>query len=400
MTRHSPKRVFIQQIVVPAYRLPFFKRLSEYPQFSIEVHSSDKAAAQPKAGVATGFATTIHHCHSFLSGRFYWQKKMKLPAEFSQGDIVVFNSNPRILSNLFLILAAKRRKCEVISWNHYMSSTSGALSSRFRKRLTAFLCDRYLVYTKHEADQMIADGVDPDLVDYVNNTIDTDKIFHACLDFEGSDEKHNLGSPADVINQIRVDAKKLKLFSEQAGLSENTLLFCGRLVKKSRVHQLIDALVKVTDEIDDINLVVVGDGPERDSLEAYATQRGVQDRIKWLGAIYEETELAPWFLAAHLFVFPGAIGLSLNHAMAYGVTVLTHKNDKFHGPEFSYLVNGKNGFLFEENDSASIAETVIASLQSNGLHATSLNCLKLIHEELTFSNMVTRYIDCLDKNCE
>ena len=45
------------------------------------------------------------------------------------------------------------------------------------------------------------------------------------------------------------------------------------------------------------------------------------DLVGDLGSIYDEIELAPWFLTADAFVYPENIGLSILHAFGYGLPV-------------------------------------------------------------------------------
>ena len=65
------------------------------------------------------------------------------------------------------------------------------------------------------------------------------------------------------------------------------------------------------------------------------------DSIRWLGALYEQEVMAPWFLSAKVFVYPGYIGLSIMHAMGYGLPVITHDNMDNQSPEVAALRNGK-----------------------------------------------------------
>ena len=58
-----------------------------------------------------------------------------------------------------------------------------------------------------------------------------------------------------------------------AGLpsTENIVLYVGRLEPRKGVATLIDAVATVQSSIDDVTLVIVGDGPEAGALRAYLT---------------------------------------------------------------------------------------------------------------------------------
>jgi glycosyltransferase involved in cell wall biosynthesis len=326
----------------------------------------------------------------------FWQSKMRLPPEFGRNDLVVFSSNPRILSNLLLIWDAKRRGCQLVSWSHYMSATSGRLSSWIRKKFTSMVANSYIVYTVAEAERMIKDGYSASTVWPVNNTIDTQKVVSACSKyFEGAKSKNPLDDIVSPFRFARTQSKQLLEFKKQHELASSTLLFCGRLIAKSKAHLLLEAIASITRSRDDITLVVIGDGPEREKLQDLATELNVERNVRWVGAVYEESELAPWFLSSKLFVFPGSIGLSLNHAMAYGLPVVAHQNQKNHGPEFSYLEESVNGFTFKEGSSKSLASTISNALNDERLLDISNNGLKKLHSQLTIPQMSNRFARAL-----
>ncbi len=68
--------------------------------------------------------------------------------------------------------------------------------------------------------------------------------------------------------------------------------------------------------------------------------------IHMLGAEYDETKLAAQYLCADAAVFSGAVGLSVNHALAYGVPVIAYDRTPLgpsHHPEITYVVDGVTG---------------------------------------------------------
>lgn len=394
------KNVFIQQIVVPAYRQAFFSQLARDTDCNIEVHASDTVSKQPKpSSNLAGFNYTNHRCRSIFGGRFYWQSDMNLPPQFVHGDIVVYNSNPRVLSNFRLIRQAKKRRCRIVSWNHYMSATSGRLASTIRKKLTARAADSYIVYTEEEARLMIQDGYDAKTIWPINNTINTNKIVAACTKyFPSTLVDPTPGKVVASIDFARSQSPEIADFKRANQLGPLTLLFCGRLISKSRLDQLLYALVDIMKIKPKFSLVVIGDGPELEGLMELAAKLGLQHNIQWLGSIYDEQQLAPWFLSSQLFVFPGSIGLSLNHAMAYGVPILTHDNARHHGPEFSYLQEDLNGFTFSENSVDSLANRLLSIINRPNLPQISVSGLKKIYTEITIDNMVARFINVLQND--
>lgn len=74
------------------------------------------------------------------------------------------------------------------------------------------------------------------------------------------------------------------------------LVTVGRLVEQKGVDRVIDALAGAAA---DTHLTVVGDGPERDALEARARARGVADRVAFVGFVDPPW---PWIAGADALV--------------------------------------------------------------------------------------------------
>lgn len=68
--------------------------------------------------------------------------------------------------------------------------------------------------------------------------------------------------------------------------SDFTLLYVGRLAPHKRVDFLISALTKLDDP--EIKLIIVGEGPERDTLETYVRLNGMSNKVIFAGRITDE----------------------------------------------------------------------------------------------------------------
>jgi rhamnosyl/mannosyltransferase len=100
------------------------------------------------------------------------------------------------------------------------------------------------------------------------------------------------------------------------------LLFVGRLVPYKGVDVLIRAMTGL-----EAHLAVVGDGPLRATLERAAVDRGVSDRVHFLGALTDH-EVVALYHACEVFVLPSitraeAFGMVQIEAMACGTPVVS-----------------------------------------------------------------------------
>ncbi len=88
-----------------------------------------------------------------------------------------------------------------------------------------------------------------------------------------------------------------ELTRTQLNLSGPTLLSVGQLIERKANHLTIEALRSLPE----FTLVLVGDGPEKASLQSLARQYGVAERVRYLGVVAHEN-LAPIYSAADALV--------------------------------------------------------------------------------------------------
>jgi glycosyltransferase involved in cell wall biosynthesis len=381
-------KIYIQQPVVPEYRVPLFSALNKVPGIDIEVHASQRIEGLPAtANVEFDFPFTAHDCRLKFKGTFYQQKEMCLPDHYGSGDILVYNSNPRFISNMSLVKQARKKGCRVIAWNHANSSTSKGLRSWLRKKMTSGAADNLLLYTEGEVEAMVSEGWSRSSLYYLNNTIDESKIVSVVKEYCGDPQ-------IDIIKARRSNI--VQQFKEKQNFTGKiNLLYCGRLTEKSKLDILIRSIAALShEEQAKIHVNVIGDGSIKEEYMKLAEELLVQQNFNWLGAIYDEIQLAPWFLSADYFMYPGAIGLSLNHSMAYALPVITHGDKKNQMPEFFFLEDGYNGLLYEAGNVESLKKLLV-SLSTAESHELSSNAYKTMHEKYSFANMVENFAKCL-----
>jgi glycosyltransferase involved in cell wall biosynthesis len=133
------------------------------------------------------------------------------------------------------------------------------------------------------------------------------------------------------------------------------LVSIGRLADEKNFGTLLDAVVQVMREQDDVRLLLIGDGPQREDLEKHTQELNIADKVKFTGRIPFE-EIPGHLKAADLFVFASITetqGLVTMEAMATGLPVVavaaTGTSDA--------VVNGQEGLL-TENDSDALAQAI------------------------------------------
>src|SRR5439155_1448825 len=105
-----------------------------------------------------------------------------------------------------------------------------------------------------------------------------------------------------------------------------------------------------------INVLLVGDGPEKESLQSMAARLRIP--VKFFGACYDEATLARLTMVAHVTVSPGKIGLTAMQSLAYGTPVITHDDHTAQGPEWEAILPGRTGALFHAGDVRHLASVI------------------------------------------
>jgi glycosyltransferase involved in cell wall biosynthesis len=145
------------------------------------------------------------------------------------------------------------------------------------------------------------------------------------------------------------------------------IVFIGRLNHVKRIDMLIEAqgILKNKYNRDFFNLLVIGDGTERDKLIAISKGIGLEHHVCFLGAIYDEKINSYCLMNADLCVTPGEVGLTAIHSLSYGTPVISHDNLNVQMPEIEAVVPGSTGDLYGYDDLQSLTETIEKWLLSN-----------------------------------
>ena len=181
-------------------------------------------------------------------------------------------------------------------------------------------------------------------------------------------------------------APEIQNWRTEHELSRPTVVFVGRMIPQKRLDVLIQACANLGDMCD---LVMVGDGTERASLEARAAD--VFPRAKFLGHLSGDP-LSLALLGSDLFVQPGSGGLAAYEAMAYGkpLIVSTVGGD---GTERELVRDGRNGKLVAPGDPSALASAIREQLEDSiALDSAGKESRTIATEEWGFESMVKSFL--------
>lgn len=205
-----------------------------------------------------------------------------------------------------------------------------------------------------------------------------------------------LGQDAEVVVQNNpVDAERLRALAraETSGSHKirsgvRAVVAVGRLVPEKGLDDLLKACAVVLPATDS-RLVIVGDGPLRQSLETQAEALGILDRVLFLG--YQKNPYT-WMSRAEVFVLPSRSEGFANvvlEAIAVGVPKLVVTNCP--GGPAGILQDHPSAWVVPCGEVSELAQALSTALVSPGLIYDSSRILR----RLSPSAVARRYLDLL-----
>ncbi len=161
-----------------------------------------------------------------------------------------------------------------------------------------------------------------------------------------------------------------------------------RLFPKNGVEYLVRAMPLAVAEEPGLEAILVGDGPERERLEALARELGVADRIRFLGG-RPHSEMPGLLCSAEVAVFPSlmeATSVAALECMACGVPVVASRVGGL--PE---IVDQEVGRLAEPGDPASLAEALVDLLRDPELAEAGRRARARVVEHWSNARLVRRH---------
>lgn len=330
-------RVCLLQQVVPAYRIPVFNLLGSREGIDLSVLAGVSSSEDPPTNQLTGTEhfrlgmAPVRSLGPFLS------QPAQLTAIWQGFDVIIYSWNSRFVELVPALLAARQLGVKTVVWGHGTSPTETRLRRTVRDRVGT-LADACIVYGESVAERLRNSSRYTNKVFVARNAIDQSPIEAAAAKWVAQPE------------QLR------RFRSDRVPAGAEIILFLSRLRPFKRGDLALEATRALVEEGRNVVLAVIGDGSDRARLEALAATTGISDRVLFLGSIYDESTIAAWALSAAVYLVPGPVGLSLLHALGYGLPVVTSAAPQ--SPEIEALQDERNGILFPLNDHSRMVDAI------------------------------------------
>ncbi|MFA4701981.1 glycosyltransferase family 4 protein [Pyrococcus kukulkanii] len=153
---------------------------------------------------------------------------------------------------------------------------------------------------------------------------------------------------------------------------EFDIVYVGRLISHKNVDVLLKAVTFIREEIKDVRVAIIGDGPERDNLIKLSKELNLQQNVKFFGFLEKDEDVYAVMKASKVFVLPSTregFPNTILEANSCGLPaiVIDHPLNGSTG----IVKNGYNGFILPLSEKE-ISTRVLTLLQDSNL----LNTLK------------------------
>ncbi len=214
-------------------------------------------------------------------------------------------------------------------YTHYITHGYFEKSSKkIVEYLTKFYCDK----TAHE------------LIVPTNKIY---KLFKEKYEFQKNIHIVPTGIEVDRFYTENVDKNYVQKLKKKLNIQKKDfiVLFVGRLASEKNVEFLINAQKKLIEKHQDIKLVIVGDGPDKESYEKLVNELNLNKNVIFTGkAAWEEMPF--YYHCANVFATASTTetqGLTVIEAMAASKVPLCIKDESFLGT----VTDGLNGIIYQ-----------------------------------------------------
>lgn len=173
------------------------------------------------------------------------------------------------------------------------------------------------------------------------------------------------------------------------------VLYVGRVDPEKKVGLVIEAFNKACAKVQNIQMVIVGDGVDKLRLEKMVFGMGLNDRIQFLGRVLPP-DLHELYRVGNVFATASEIetqGIVLIEAAASGLPLIAVNA----GAVSEVCINNKNGFLCQPGDVYGVSEAMIKILGNDAMRKKFGEESVKIATEHDFEKTLDKFINIYKK---
>jgi glycosyltransferase involved in cell wall biosynthesis len=333
----SVKQVLISPVVLPEFRVGLYNQLNKNHQLNITVvHGSLSMPVFNSCQQRDFKEVKLRNIELRAGGfSFVWQEGFFKEVISGAYDIVVVQGNFGILSLYPALIVRWFQKKKTLVWMcAYERPGIKGWRKKIRDRVNSFILKLFnggVAYSSYAKEYLVFSGMPPDQVKTIGNTTDVSSL------------------------NRKIKALDKRLCCKKLDFNRNVILFAGKFTAAKQINLLIMALSElvISRKRDDVELVLLGDGPVAGGLKMLAKELGLEDYIKFKGVVIEGKE--DYFRAATVGVMPGSGGLFINDCMASRLPIVLSYSD---GTHYDLINDCDTGVLFVRDDVSNLADKI------------------------------------------
>lgn len=304
----------------PHYREAIFKEIDD--NFDAQFYFSDIKSDILKMDYNKFKKYPITIREKRILKKLNWRKDI-LSLPFKNYDSFLVTGDSSLSYLPFYILCRILNK-KVYAWGHGLKKCNNIVN--YYTKLLYFLVDGYFAYSEGGKNRLIDLGVPSSKIYVIYNSL------------------------CDKVDSTLQSNFKSNILKEYFRNDYPTIFFVGRLTKVKQLNWLIDALLIHKKNNINYNLLIIGDGSEKQKLIDLAVENKLEKNIWFYGECHDENKLSMLIYNADLCVSPGNVGLTAIHSMQYGTPVLSHSDFETQMPEYESIIPGITGDLYEKGN--------------------------------------------------
>lgn len=194
-----------------------------------------------------------------------------------------------------------------------------------------------------------------------------------------------------------VNIKKFNISPQKSSSNKFTFLTVCYLNNNKGLDILLKAFSRLSKQSEDINLVICGDGREKQNLINLSKELGIEEKVNFVGAVSRD-EVNLQMNRANCFVLPSrfeTFGVVLIEALACGLPIISTKTS---GP--SDIVTKDNGLLVNIDDVEQLSEAmnnIYENIEEYNSIKIRQSCIELYSESSITEKIIDLYKEIIKK---
>ncbi|OGS09605.1 MAG: hypothetical protein A2204_00870 [Elusimicrobia bacterium RIFOXYA1_FULL_47_7] len=244
----------------------------------------------------------------------------------------------------------------------------------FIQRMLSYLCDATLSVSESLKKRIVTEiGMDPGKVTVIDNGVNTNL-------FNGEADTGPLKKELREKNRISFSDTTMFISSIGSLKPLKNQIFLLKAVKRL-YEKYADA---------EVDVVFVGEGPDREMLERYSAEAGIKEYVAFLGRRDDIPAILSFADALVLTSIPDKEGMSnvILEAMSSGVPVISTPSIG----TSELIADGKNGYIVDYNDTDDLCDRIYAMFKDKSArNEMSREARSLIKRKYSLDKMVWTY---------